>query len=69
MKILSSKKVKQIKKNDYEDFILILQQIQETTNTKMQWTHKIKTLNNQTRLAIENYQTKIKELDSNNLET
>ena len=68
MKLFGSKKVKQIKKNDYEDFISILKQIQETTNTKMQWKHKIKTLDNQARLAIENYETKIKELDTSNLE-
>lgn len=69
MKLFGSKKVKQIKKNDYEDFISILEQIQKTTNTKMQWKHKIKTLDNQARLAIENYQTKIRELDSNGLDT
>lgn len=47
------------------DFISILEQIQETNNTSMQWKQKTCTINNQAQLAIENYRNKIMELDIN----
>ena len=56
------------KKDDINDFISILEQIQETINTPMQWKQKICTLNNETELAIKNYRNKIIELDIDNLD-
>ncbi len=53
------------KKEDINDFISILEQIQETINTPMQWKQKLCTMNNQTELALENYRNKIIELDIN----
>ena len=55
----------QKRKQDYNDFILILEEIQKTTNDTTQWKRKITTLNNMTRLATENYRDKIMELDIN----
>lgn len=52
-------------KDDINDFISILEQIQETIDTPMQWKQKLCTMNNQTKLAIENYRNKIMELDIN----
>ena len=52
------------KKDDINDFISILEQIQKTINTPMQWKQKICTLNNEIELAIENYRNKIIELDN-----
>ena len=47
------------------DFISILEQVQETMDTPMQWKQKTCTIKNQTQLAIENYKNKIVELDIN----
>ena len=52
-------------KETYNDFISILEQIQKTINTPMQWKQKLCTMNNQTELALENYRNKIIELDIN----
>ena len=51
-----------IQKEYINDFILILTQIQETNNKKMQWKHKQLVINNSIDLAIENYRMKIVEL-------
>ena len=50
-------------KENIEDFILILEQIQELNNTNTQWKHRQLTINNSIDLAIENYRNKIVELD------
>ena len=47
------------------DFISILEQIQKTINTPMQWKQKVCTMNNEVILALENYRDKIIELDIN----
>ena len=75
MKIMFKNKSKKIKsleekvdnlvgmqKEVLDDFILILTQIQETNNEKMQWKHKQLVINNSIDLAIENYKKKIVEL-------
>lgn len=59
----SQKRIKELEdqvsnlKNDklemLEDFIFILEKIQEENNTKDQWKHKSSVINNQTGLAIE----------------
>lgn len=53
------------KKDDYNDFISILEQIQQTNNEKLQWKKRQSTINNKVDLAIENYRNKIIELDIN----
>ena len=53
------------KKDDVNNFISILEQIQEKINTPMQWKQKVCTMNNQTELALENYRNIIIELDIN----
>ena len=53
------------KKDDINNFILILEQLQETINTPMQWKQKVCTINNEIILALENYKNKIIELDIN----
>lgn len=47
------------------DFISILEQIQETNNEKLQWKKRQSTINNEVDLAIQNYRDKILELDIN----
>ena len=62
-------------KEDLEDFILILRQIQEINNQKTtgkgsvlkNYTYKKNGIENTTQLAIEKYAKKIKELDSANI--
>lgn len=51
--------------NNIDDFISILQQIQELNNEKSQWKHRQTVINNAVNLAIENYQNKKAELDIN----
>ena len=50
-------------KENIEDFISILKQIQELNNQKTQWKHRQTTVNNAIDLAVENYLTKKVELD------
>lgn len=45
------------------DFILILEQIQETNNENLQWKKRQSTIDNEVTLAIQNYRNKIIELD------
>ncbi len=52
-------------KEDYNDFISILEQIQETNNENLQWKKRQSTINNEINLALENYRNKIVELDIN----
>ena len=52
-------------KNDINDFISVLEQIQETIDIPMQWKKKITTLDNITKLSIQSYRDKIMELDIN----
>ena len=62
-------------KEDLEDFILILRQIQEINNQKTtgkgsvlkNYTYKKNGIENTTQLAIEKYTKKIEELDSANI--
>lgn len=61
----SIKQLCSYKKDDYSDFILTLQKIQETNNERLQWKKRQKTINNEIDLAIENYGNKIMELDIN----
>lgn len=58
----SIKQLCSYKKDDYDDFILILEQIQETNNKNLQWKKKQTIINNEVSLAIENYNQKIAEL-------
>ena len=53
------------KKDDINDFIFILEQIQETNNENLQWKKRQSTINNEIDLVIENYKNKIIELDIN----
>ncbi len=53
------------RKNDINDFISILEQIQKTNNENLQWKKRQCIINNETSLAIENYKNKIIELDIN----
>ncbi len=53
------------KKEIYNDFISILEQIQKTNNKPMQWKQKMSTIDNQTESAIQKYRNKILELDIN----
>lgn len=53
------------KKDDINDFISILEQIQETNNENLQWKKRQSIVNNEISLAIENYRQKILELDIN----
>ena len=59
----SVKQLCSYKKDDYNDFISILEQIQITVNTPMQWKQKITTLDNIIGLTIQDYKNKIIELD------
>lgn len=74
-KIISDKKMqniensnqKNIKKEKEElifDFILILENIQKTTNNETQWKRKQITIDNESRLAIENYRNEIVKLET-----
>lgn len=72
----SNKKInKSNNKQDLEDFILILKQIQEINNQKTigkesvlkNYTHKKNGIENSTELAIEKYTKKIEELDNANI--
>lgn len=58
----SIKQLCSYKRDDYDDFILILEQIQETNNKNLQWKKKQTIINNEVSLAIENYNQKIAEL-------
>lgn len=51
------------KKELIEDFILILEQIQETNNENLQWKKRQSTIRNEISLALENYTKKIVELE------
>lgn len=53
------------KKDDINDFISILEQIQETNNENLQWKKRQCIINNELNLALENYKNKIIELDIN----
>ena len=53
------------KKDDINDFISILEQIQETNNENLQWKKRQCIINNEINLALENYKNKIIELDIN----
>ena len=53
------------KKDDINDFISILEQIQKTNNENLQWKKRQCIINNEIDLAIENYRNKILELDIN----
>ena len=53
------------KKDDINDFISILEQIQETNNDNLQWKKRQCIINNEISLALESYRNKIKELDIN----
>ncbi len=53
------------KKDDINDFISILEQIQETNNQNLQWKKRQCVINNEIDLALENYRNKILELDIN----
>lgn len=50
-------------KENIEDFILILNQIQDVINSKKQWKRKTLSINNSIDLAKENYIQKIVELE------
>lgn len=50
-------------KENINDFILILKNIQETNNAVMQWKRRQKTINNTIDLSIEKLNQKIVELD------
>lgn len=52
-----------IQKENIEDFILILNQIQEFNNSKTQWKHRQLEINNTIDLAREKYIQKIVELE------
>lgn len=51
------------KKDDINDFISILEQIQETNNENLQWKKRQCIINNEISLALEKYRNKIIELD------
>ncbi len=57
-----NKNLKRQLEEEINDLILILEQIQETNNTAMQWKHRQKTINNTIDLAIERMAEKKKEL-------
>ena len=48
-----NKNLKRQLEEEINDLILILEQIQETNNTAMQWKHRQKTINNTIDLATE----------------
>ena len=50
------------KKELIEDFILILEQIQETNNENLQWKKRQTIIRNEIALALENYEQKMVEL-------
>lgn len=50
-------------KENVSDFILILENIQEINNEKMQWKHKQLVINNAINLAKEKMQQKIVDID------
>ena len=52
-------------KENYNDFILILEKIQETNKEPMHWRRRQAVIDNQINLTIENYRDKILELDIN----
>ena len=52
-------------KDDINDFISILEQIQETNNQNLHWKKRQCIINNEINLALENYKNKIIELDIN----
>ena len=57
-----NKNLKRQLEEEINDLILILEQIQETNNTAMQWKHRQKTINNSIYLATERMAEKKKEL-------
>mgnify|MGYP001109454892 CR=1 FL=1 len=57
-----NKNLKRQLEEEINDLILILEQIQETNNTAMQWKHRQKTINNTIDLATERMAEKKKEL-------
>ena len=57
-----NKNLKRQLEEEINDLILILEQIQETNNTAMQWKHRQKTINNKIDLATERMAEKKKEL-------
>lgn len=59
----SIKRWHNIQKENIEDFILILNQIQEFNNSKTQWKHRQLEINNAIDLAREKYIQKIVELE------
>lgn len=70
---LAEQSVQETKKEDYSkqkelinDFIFILEHIQETNNENLQWKRRQCRIDNEITLAIENYRQKILELDTTN---
>ena len=59
----SIKQLCSYKKDDYNDFISILKQIQETNNVNLQWKKRQCIINNEINLALDDYKNKIIELD------
>lgn len=53
------------KKDDINDFISILEQIQKTNNENLHWKKRQCIINNEINLALENFRNKIIELDIN----
>lgn len=60
-KALESNALKQ--REEIYDFILILNQLEEINNSKLQWKRRQSTLNNTIELSREKYTKKIVELD------
>ena len=50
------------KKELVDDFVLILEQIKETNNEKLQWKKRQTIIRNEVTLALENYEQKLVEL-------
>lgn len=59
----SVKRYHNVQKENIDDFILILNQIQEFNNSKTQWKHRQLEINNTINLAREKYIQKIVELE------
>lgn len=59
----SVKRYHNVQKENIDDFILILNQIQEFNNSKTQWKHRQLEINNTINLAREKYVQKIVELE------
>lgn len=57
------KRYHDVQKENIDDFILILNQIQEFNNSKTQWKHRQLEINNTINLAREKYVQKIVELE------